>query len=484
MRLDRLLRQLDTLAVDGSIERQISHLSRDSRDVGPESVFVAIAGQRVDGHDFVPTIAAGAVVVERDVEAPAGATCIRVADTKRALAELAAALHDWPSHEVPVVGVTGTNGKTTITSLVDHALRVLDWPIGRIGTTGNVIAGQQLPAKFTTPEAPDLQALMREMVRRRVRAVAMEVSSIGLAQRRVDGTRFALGVFTNLTPDHLDFHGSFEAYRDAKARLFRELLRPVGGAPRALLCADDPSWTHMSPPDDAWTYGFGESATLRITNSDLTAEGTQLSLVTPSGPVAITSPLIGRFNALNVAATYGILVLLGVPAHDAVRGIREAAPPPGRLERIPDPAGRLVVVDYAHTPDALEQALRTLRPLTEGRLWVVFGCGGDRDTQKRPAMGRIAEAEADRVIVTSDNPRSEDPVAIVHAIVAGLQRPADALVVVDRAKAIRTALQRSGPTDTVLVAGKGHETYQEVKGRRWPFDDREVARTVLRADDP
>lgn len=484
MRLDRLLTQVDTLSVEGSIDREVSHLSRDSRDVGPSSIFVAIPGQRVDGHDFVPAIAAGVAVVERDVDVPEGTTRIRVADAKRALAQFAGALNRWPSREVPVVGVTGTNGKTTVTSLVEHALTTIGWSVGRIGTTGNVIAGEVLPTRFTTPEAPDLQALLREMVDRGVRAVAMEVSSIGLAQHRVDGTSFSLAVFTNLTPDHLDFHETFAAYREAKARLFRELLRPPGGGPRALLCADDPAWTAMGAPPDAWTYGFEEGATLRIVESTLTATGTALVLATPTGPVRIESSLIGRFNALNVAATYGILVLLGVPRDEAVRGIQQAEAPPGRLERLADPRGRLVVVDYAHTPDALEQALTTLRPLTSGQLWVVFGCGGDRDVQKRPAMGRIAERHADRVVVTTDNPRSEDPEAIAQDILGGLARPGGALVELDRAQAIRLALRDAEPGDTVLVAGKGHETYQEVQGERRPFDDREVARTVLRADVP
>jgi len=479
MRLDRLLAGVDPIAVRGPIDREILHVSRDSRDVGPDSIFVAIAGRRIDGHDFVGSTPAGAVVVERDVASPPGTTVIRVSDSKHALAEIAAALHGWPSREVPIVGVTGTNGKTTITSLVDSALRTLGWPVGRIGTTGNAIAGELLPSRFTTPEAPALQGLLREMVDRGVRAVAMEVSSIGLAQRRVDGTRFALGVFTNLTPDHLDFHGTFEAYREAKARLFGELLREPGGAPRALLCADDPAHAELLAPDDAWTYGFSEGATLRITDATLTAQGTTLELATPQGAVRLETPLVGRFNALNVAATYGILVLLGVERDDAIRSIRDAAPPPGRLERVDDPGGRLVVVDYAHSADALEQALRTLRPLTSGALWVVFGCGGDRDEQKRPTMGRVAEAEADRVVVTTDNPRSEDPAAIARAVVGGIADPAGIVVELDRTRAIEHALQASGPGDTVLIAGKGHETYQEVKGERRPFDDRELARTVL-----
>ncbi|MEN0065556.1 MAG: UDP-N-acetylmuramoyl-L-alanyl-D-glutamate--2,6-diaminopimelate ligase [Myxococcota bacterium] len=483
MRLDRLLAMIDTLDIQGPIDRHVEDVSRDSREVGLTSIFVAIAGQRFDGHDFVPTIAAGVAVVERGVPVPDGVTRIRVADTKLALAQIAAALHGFPSREVPVVGITGTNGKTTVASLVDHALTTLGWPVGRIGTTGNLIAGELVPTRFTTPEAPAVQSLLRRMVDRGVKAVAMEVTSIGLAQRRVDGTTFALAVFTNLTPDHLDFHGTFDAYRDAKARLFAELLRDAGGPTRALLCADDPAWTSMQAPDDAWTYGFAPGATLHIDEVELTAEGTQIDLVTPTGRVAIRSSLVGRFNALNVVATYGILVLLGVASTQAIEAIEAAAPPPGRLERVPNVGGRLVVVDYSHTPDALEQALRTLRPLTSHRLWVVFGCGGDRDVQKRPTMGRIAEAEADYVVITTDNPRTEDPQSIVDAIVAGLANPARAHVQLDRAEAIRHALTASTAGDTVLIAGKGHETYQEVQGVRHPFDDREVARTVLRADE-
>lgn len=479
MRLDRLLSEVDPLVVQGPIDRNVANVSRDSREVGPQSVFVAIEGATVDGHDFVRTIGAGVVVVDRPVEAPMGTTIVQVADTKLALAQIASALNRWPSHDVPVVGVTGTNGKTTVTSLVDGALTALGWPVGRIGTTGNAVAGQVLPARFTTPEAPEMQALLRQMVDRGACAVAMEVSSIGLAQRRVDGTRFTLAVFTNLTPDHLDFHETFEGYRAAKARLFTELLRPVGGPVRALLCRDDPYWDRMGAPADSWTYGFSPEATLHIADAELTATGTRLDIQTPDGRVQVESTLVGQFNALNVTATYGILRLLGVTERDAVTAIREAAAPPGRLERITDSGGRLIVVDYAHTPDALQQALQTLRPLTAGTLWTVFGCGGDRDVQKRRVMGRIAEQFADRVIVTNDNPRTEDPAAIARQVVDGFANPQEAVVELDREKAIRAALTSAVAGDTVLVAGKGHETYQEVNGERRPFDDREVARSAL-----
>ncbi len=479
MQLAALLQHVDTLEVRGPVDLDVDHVTRDSRQVRHGSVFVAVVGSRVDGHAFVRDVGARVVVVERDVEARPDQTVVRVTDTKVALAGLAAALYGFPGAAMAVIGVTGTNGKTTVTTLIDGALRALGWRTGRIGTTGNALDGELRPTSFTTPEAPELQALLAELRDAGARAVAMEVSSIGLAQHRVDGIPFAVAVFTNLTQDHLDYHGTMDAYGAAKARLFRDLLRPVGGAPRAVLCGDDPAHPRMGAPTDAWRYGFGEHNDVRIADARVDSDGTALTLATPDGWVSITSAQVGRHNALNLAAAWAALRCLGVDPIDAANVVGSAPGPAGRLERVPDPAGRLVVVDYAHSDDALDNVLRALRPLTSGALWVVFGCGGDRDRGKRPRMGAVAVRLADQVVVTSDNPRSEDPEAIVADVLAGIQDRARVHVEVDREAAIRWALARTGPGDTVLVAGKGHETYQEVAGERRPFDDREVARRAL-----
>lgn len=479
MQLKLLLGQVEALQVQGRLDPEIDVITRDSRTAGARSIFVAVRGENVDGHRFVPEISAPVVVVERPVAAPEGVTVIQVADTKLALAQLSAALHGFPARSMPVVGITGTNGKTTVATLVDAALGSLGWCTGRIGTTGNWVGGVEHPTRFTTPEAPELQALLAKMRDAGAQAVAMEVSSHGLAQHRVDGIPFAVGVFTNLTQDHLNFHGTFEAYREAKARLFRELLGPAGAHPRAIVCGDDPAWRQLGVPGDRWRYGLSGDCEVRLTELVQDAGGTRATLQTPDGPLPLRSSLVGPHNALNLAATWAILRCLGVEAGEAIEAVGSVQGVPGRLERIPDPTGRLVVVDFAHSEDALQNVLRGLRPLTRGRLWVVFGCGGDRDPGKRPRMGAVAAELADRVVITSDNPRSEDPMAIIEQIRAGVpQRPGIAIEP-DRAEAIAIALRQAGPGDTVLVAGKGHETYQEIAGVRHPFDDRQVVRAVL-----
>ncbi len=305
----------------------------------------------------------------------------------------------------------------------------------------------------------------------------MEVSSIGLAQRRVDAIPFATAVFTNFTRDHLDFHGTMDAYLAAKARLFQELLRPAGGLPRALLCRDDPAWTALGAPADRWTYGVGphpgDDVSVRIVGVD---GGRSLcAATTPMGARTFPTALVGRHNLANLAASLGVLLLRGVDLDDAVTWLARARGAPGRLERVPDPGGRIVLVDYAHSDDALANVLPAARELTAGKLVVVFGCGGDRDRGKRPRMAAVAESLADHVVLTTDNPRSEAPEDIARDVLAGFREPGAVTVELDRDRAIGAALASAGPGDVVVVAGKGHETYQEVRGERLPFDDRQVA---------
>ena len=487
MKLHEFLTPLEAIDAGGDLDVEITSVTRDSREAGGSTMFVAIAGGKVDGHDLTAGLQTAAVVVERDVVAPGVKAWVRVADTRRALAFAAAAVTGWPSRAIPIVGVTGTNGKTTITTLLHQAAGARGVITGRIGTTGVEVGNRPIPSSLTTPEAPLLHRWFREMADAGAELVAMEVSSIGIVQRRVDAIGFHVAVFSNLTHDHLDFHGTMEAYADAKAALFRNHLRPVGGLPRALLCADDPAWRRMDPPQDRWLYGFDSNADVRIERVAWTASGMIVDVAHPLGRHQLRSPLVGRHNAQNLVAAFAAGLLAGQPADRLAEGLAFATGAPGRLEVVPDltrPEGerRWVVVDYAHSPDALSTVIASLRASCQGQLIVLFGCGGDRDRAKRPEMGRAALA-ADRVVITSDNPRSEDPGEILHDILQGV--PSEAVrsgrvqVIEDRRAAIRAAVGAAQPGDVVLLAGKGHEDYQEIGGIKHPFDDRLEAREAL-----
>lgn len=478
MKLSQLLRDVPVVSIKGNVDCSISRVTRDTREVNESTLFVAICGEHFDGHTFVADMEKGIAVVEREMQVSEAVTLVVVRDSRRALAECAAALMEHPSRTLPVVGITGTNGKTTVSTLVEQAMLVLKRPIGRIGTTGIAMNGVVVPSNFTTPEAPQLHELFREMKAAHCDAVVMEVSSIGLALNRVHGVEFYLGVFTNLSHDHLDFHGSMEEYTSAKARLFKEYLRPKGGGVRALVWGEDPARAKMSLPEDVWSYGFQAEDDLFIERIQLSPAGMELRVRTPMGITTFSIALIGRFNALNAVAALGIGVLLGVPLKEMGKALSRAQGAPGRMERVGVFGGVTVVVDYAHTPDALHGALRSLRELTDGRVGIVFGCGGDRDREKRPSMGRIAEQNADFTCVTSDNPRTESPERIVEDIASGFVT-APTHVEVSRADAIEWALRQGVPGDVILIAGKGHETYQEINGVKHPFDDRAIARNIM-----
>ena len=447
-------------------------VTRDSRRVSPGTAFVAIRGTKVDGHDFVGGLPPGSIaVVERPVDPPVGVDVVLVDDTHRALAWIAASLAGHPSRRLPIVGVTGTNGKTTVVTLVEQALASTGRRTGRIGTTGVWLGDRAANGTLTTPEAPDLQRWMAHMVDGGMFAAAMEVSSIGLVQRRVDAIGFHLAVFTHLGRDHLDFHGTEDAYAEAKARLFRELLRTPGGSPRALMCGDDPNWRRMDPPEDRWLYGHGAECELRILD-----DADALRVRTPQGDVVIRSTMVGRHNRLNLTAALGVGILLGVAAEEMADALSGTSGAPGRFERVG--SGEVAVfVDYAHSPDALLVALDAAREVATGRVLLVFGCGGERDVGKRPEMGRVA-LSADRVWLTSDNPRGEDPQAIVDDILLGMEG-AEVEVELDRRVAIRYAIRAADAGDVVLIAGKGHETTQEIGGVKLPLDDRRIAASAL-----
>ncbi|MFN8586424.1 MAG: UDP-N-acetylmuramoyl-L-alanyl-D-glutamate--2,6-diaminopimelate ligase [Candidatus Eisenbacteria bacterium] len=462
----------------------------DSRRVQPGDVFFALAGVHADGARFVvDAVRAGAVAVvgARGTAPAAGACTIEVDEPRLALAQAACALHGEPSRALRVVAVTGTNGKTTTTYLLESIFAAAGWSAGLIGTTGIRIAGESRPSAFTTPEAPQLQALLAEMRERGVAAVAMEASSHALVQRRTWGLACDAAIFTNLTQDHLDYHGTMDAYLDAKLMLFDGRNGATGGT--AVVNADDPACAHVSAAaarGGMRVTRFGEAAGADVRLAAVTPgpHGLAITLGGADGARTLRLPMLGRFNAHNAAGAWAAARALGVDADTATRGLEAFAGVPGRLERVDGGAGgaggtgAVVAVDYAHTPDALERALAACREHASGRVLCVFGCGGDRDRGKRPQMGAIAARLADRAWVTNDNPRSESPAAIAAEITAGA--PAGRLaVILDRREAIAAALAEARTGDLVLVAGKGHETTQTIGADVLPFDDRAVARELL-----
>ena len=470
---------------------QVSGIAYDSRRAAPGSVFVALRGQQADGAAFAPqAVARGAVLVVAETPPPAGSSApwIVVNDARLALALLADRFFGHPSGELSLVGITGTNGKTTTAYLLRSIFEAAGQRCGLLGTVTYGIGREERSATRTTPEAPDLQAMLREMVDRGCSAAAMEVSSHALAQRRVDGTRFAAGVFTNLTRDHLDFHGDMETYAAAKRRLF-ELLPP--GAP-AIVNADDPRGASLAANRRALTYAVHRAADVTPAALSLSLEGLEFDATTPAGTLRLRSRLVGQPNVYNILAAAATGVALELPLEAIEQGVAALAGVPGRFELVS--AGDedvAAVVDYAHTDDALKNLLETARSLAPRRVITVFGCGGDRDRTKRPLMGAVASRMSDVVVVTSDNPRSEDPGAIIDEILRGIpggvqeeRRPArgsQVLRVVDRRAAIERAVDLAEPGDLVVIAGKGHEKTQTIGDRTVRFDDVDVAREALAA---
>lgn len=490
MPTETLLAALPVKTVLGRLPDAVSGVTHDSRAVTPGACFVAVPGFKQDGRRYIAdALARGAALVVAEGADPLGGADtarVLVPSTREALARLADAYHAHPSGALALVGITGTSGKTTTAFLVEALLRGAGHRTGLIGTIEYRIGDARESAGQTTPEAVEVQALLARMRAAGVTAAAMEVSSHALALSRVDGIDFDVAVFTNLTQDHLDFHRTMDEYRRAKARLFA--LLDAGRKPRrtAVVNADDASSAAMV--DDVTvrvlTYGMraaGADVRPRRVVSD--AGGIQLDADTPAGPVAVRSRLVGEHNAMNLLAAIAVGVALDVPAPRIGEALSGVGVVPGRFERVEVGQPFLVVVDYAHKPDALEHVLRTGRKLVTGpgRLGVVFGCGGDRDRGKRPMMGEIAVRLADRTWVTSDNPRTERPEAIIDEILAGIPAgpPARHVAIPDRRAAIRDALGWARPGDVVVIAGKGHETYQIVGADVLPFDDRQVARQVL-----
>jgi len=475
------------LPADPALDAPCRGVTHDSRRVEPGWVFVALRGLKADGAAFAPqAIAAGAaaVVAESAPQGAPGAPWIVVTDARLALARLAAEFFGHPSRKMRVVGITGTNGKTTTSYLVSAIFEAAGVRCGLLGTVMYRIGDREFPAERTTPEAPELQGFMHDMVAAGCGACAMEVSSHALALRRADGIHFAAGVFTNLTRDHLDFHANMEEYFAAKRRLFE------------LLPAEAPAAVNLDDPRAAGiaevvgrpvTYAVNRPADVTPGPLSLSLEGLAFDVRTPRGELHVASPLVGRPNVYNILAAVSVTAALDLPLDAVERGIAGLPGVPGRFERVSSAADDItVIVDYAHTDDALRNLLEMARPLASRRLITVFGAGGDRDRTKRPLMGMVAARLSDVVVITSDNPRSEDPQRILDEINLGAQqetrqRGVEVLTIVDRREAILHAVSQASAGDLVLVAGKGHEQYQEIAGRLLPFDDVAVAREALQA---
>jgi len=500
--LQELLTGLEVLDHVGHLDTRVGGIACDSRKVVEGDLFVAIRGTRQDGGLFIEdAVKRGAVAIVSEAAPPpaSGIARVQVPDSRVALAGLAVHFFDHPSDRMRVIGITGTNGKTTTSLLIESILRKAGNTVGVLGTLAYRWKGRVLKAPMTTPESLDLQRLLHEMLQAGVTHVAMEVSSHALALGRVMGCSFAAGVFTNLSQDHLDFHQDMESYYQAKAALFRDHLGTGHKQGVAVINRDDPYGFRLieETASEIWSYSaLRKDARVWVKSAELTPGGISAELYTPEGPLPVHSPLIGRLNLYNLVCAAATALALGVERHSIVDGLAAVSSVDGRLERValPPGVGYEVVVDYAHTPDAMVKALTCLREMTRNRLLVVFGCGGDRDRTKRPLMGEAAARLGDVVIVTSDNPRSEVPERIIEEIVNGVRaaripyvepsrlpgRKKGYTVVADRKEAIRKALDWAQPGDVIFIGGKGHETYQIVGSEVLPFDDRQVVRDFFR----
>lgn len=489
MKLGELVAGLPEAMVEVGAGTEVAGLAYDSRGVSAGDLFICIRGFVHDGHRFIPeAVARGAVafLVDRPGLVPAGYGEVRVSDTRRAAPGVASRFFGDPSRELRLVGITGTNGKTTTAFLARQVLGRRG-RVGLIGTVHNVIGDRVLPVTHTTPEAVDLQRLFRRMREAGDTHAVMEVSSHALSLHRADGCVFDVGVFTNLTRDHLDFHGDFTGYQAAKGRLFEMIGDGPSPAGRkgAVINGDDPSAggiiSRCRVP--VLTYAVEGEGDLVAHDVRMGLDGSSFQVRYEERSTPVRLRLAGRFNVYNALAAFGVGVLEGMVAEEIASALEEVAGVPGRFELVPGDQPFAVVVDYAHTPDGLDNVLRAARQVARGRVIVAFGCGGDRDRAKRPAMGEIAARLADEVIVTTDNPRGEDPAAIAAEVVEGVRRVAGVRhrVVLDREEAVRAAVDDAEEGDVVIIAGKGHETYQIFRDRTVPFDDREAARRALAA---
>lgn len=472
MKLKDLLRDIPVQATTADPETEIRDIAYDSRKVQPGDLFVAVEGFASDGHAFIPMAmekGAAAVLCSRPPEGDV--PYVRTEDSRRGLALASAAYFGHPAEKLTMIGVTGTNGKTTSTSLIKHILETcLGTKVGLVGTISNWVGAEEHPARRTTPESYDLQALLSHMVEAGCTHCVMEVSSHALELDRVAGIRFAAGLYTNLTQDHLDFHKTMENYAAAKRKLFSV-------SRRGAVNLDDPWAGFMAEGAVCPMMGFSASrkdAPIRAENVSLSAAGVRFAAVCGGERGAVDLRIPGKFSVENALTALSAAVMLDIPLGAAAAALGSVAGVKGRVEVVPTPKDFTVIIDYAHTPDALEKVLQTMRAVSGGRLVALFGCGGDRDGTKRPVMGRIAAENADLTIVTDDNPRTEDPMKILAEIAAGIPAGAPVEIIPDRRKAIVWAIDNHQPGDVIVLAGKGHETYQEICGVKHPMDERVI----------
>jgi UDP-N-acetylmuramoyl-L-alanyl-D-glutamate--2,6-diaminopimelate ligase len=485
MQLKTLVAAISPRQIIGPLDRVVESIAYDSRRVQRNGLFVALRGEKSDGHQFIEQAiekGASVIVTEHEVQ-HAHATCVVAENTRHALADLAATFYDRPVRRLKLAAVTGTNGKTTTTFLLKHICEKANMRCGLLGTVRYEIGDRVLPAVRTTPESLDVQELLAQMVNAGCKAAAMEVSSHALAQDRVRGLEWDVAIFTNLTQDHLDFHGTMENYFEAKAMLFTGLAAQQGKTkPTAVVNIDDRYGAQLVDRLDkkvpVVTYGVGARADFRASNYHAEFAGTSYQLDARGKSYLVRVPLIGRFNVANSMAALAAANSMGISLREAILSLGRSPQVPGRLEAVPAKRQFQVFVDYAHTDDALLNVLKTVRELSPRKLIVVFGCGGDRDKQKRPLMARVADQNADYSIITSDNPRKEDPDAIIADAEKGFRSDRYEKIT-DRAKAIARAIELAQPRDIVVIAGKGHEAYQEFADHTVPFDDIQVARQAL-----
>ncbi len=481
--------QVEVLEQRGTVSRPVHAITDDSRAVTDGSLFVAVKGERVDGHGFVEqAITAGALAVITQAPVASGSVSfVRVADSRKALGLLGSRFHGDPSARLKMIGVTGTNGKTTTTYLCKALLEGIGRRVGLIGTVGYQIGQETLPAPHTTPGALDLQALLAKMLEGGLTAAVMEVSSHALALDRISGCEYDTAVFTNLTQDHLDFHHTMDEYFEAKLRLFTGLVGGKKAGKRAIVNLDDPrgATIRAACPVPVWGYALKNQADLKAERVRLSLAGTTFTAATPAGSFTVDSRLVGEHNVYNLLGAIGVALHEGATTDQICEATAHIINVPGRFERVSSGQDFTVVVDYAHTEDALLRLLTAAQALKTDRIITVFGCGGDRDRGKRPKMGRAAVECSDVVILTSDNPRTEDPMAILQEVEIGVR---DALarrnhvqyrLVPDRREAIGAAIREARRGDMVLIAGKGHEDYQIIGTKKFHFDDREVAREAI-----
>ncbi len=482
MKIKDLLKNIDYNIIQGSDQEDIKNISWDSRNVGKDALFICVKGANVDRHDYALTaIEEGAIalIIEKEIGSiPKNIALIKVKDSKAVMATLASEFYEEPSKKFNLIGITGTNGKTSTSYFISEVLENLGRTVGLIGTIENKLGGKKLQTEKknpTTPDSIELQSSFNEMVKNKVTDVVMEVTSIGLEEHRVDKSNFNIGVFTNLTQDHLDYHGTMENYRDAKLKLFNLCQK-------GLINIDDTYGKDFvkGASCEVFTYGINNDADYKAKDIHYSLKGVDFTLLHQGKEYRVSLKIPGRFTVYNALAAIGSCHLSGFPLEKIIQGVEAIHTVRGRFESVPNDKGYLVVVDYAHTPDGLENILSSVKELTEKRVISVFGCGGDRDRTKRPIMGEISGRLADYTIITSDNPRTEDPDSILRDVEEGIKATNSSYSLeVDRRKAIHNALDMAVEGDIIVIAGKGHETYQIFKDKTIHFDDVEVVKEYL-----